>query len=103
MGIGSIVIGLASLIIGEVLLGAQSFKNALVSVICGAVIYRVIIAVVIGLGLPANNLKLFVAITVTLALALPVMQQYWRTVVRSLKRPDVGVDFDSGGENSAHG
>jgi putative ABC transport system permease protein len=90
MGIGSIVIGLASLIIGEVLFGTRSFKNTLVSVIFGAVIYRVIIAMVIGLGLPANNLKLFVALTVTLALALPILQQYGRTILRSLKRPDVG-------------
>jgi putative ABC transport system permease protein len=96
MGIGSIVIGLASLIIGEVLFGTRSFKNALIAVACGAVIYRIIIAAVIGLGLPANNLKLFVAITVTLALALPVMQQYGNTVVRSFRRPDFGADFDAG-------
>jgi len=91
MGIGSIVIGLASLIIGEVLFGTRSFKNTLVAVVLGAVIYRVIIAEVIGLGLPANNLKLFVALTVTIALALPMFQSYARTLSKSLKRPDAAA------------
>jgi putative ABC transport system permease protein len=88
MGIGSIVIGLASLIIGEVLFGTRSFKNTLISVILGAVIYRVIIAEVINLGLPANNLKLFVALTVAVALALPVFRDYGKTIAKSLRRPD---------------
>ncbi|MDR3307439.1 MAG: ABC transporter permease [Coriobacteriales bacterium] len=96
MGIGSIVIGLASLIIGEVLFGTRSFKNTLVAVILGAVIYRVIIAEVIGLGLPANNLRLFVALTVTIALALPIFRDYGKTVMRSLKRPDDGRSGKAG-------
>jgi putative ABC transport system permease protein len=88
MGMGSIVIGLASLIIGEVLFGTKSFKNTLISVIFGAVVYRVIIAVVIKLGLAANDLKLFVSATVTLALTLPMAQANLRTLVKSLKRPE---------------
>jgi putative ABC transport system permease protein len=87
MGQGSIVIGLASLIIGEVLFGTRSFRNTLISVILGAVTYRVIIALVIKFGLNANDLKLFVAATVTFALTLPQMQTYARTVIKSLKRP----------------
>jgi putative ABC transport system permease protein len=87
MGIGSIVIGLASLIIGEVLFGTRSFKNSLIAVVLGAVIYRVIIAEVIGLGLPANNLKLFVALTVAIALALPIFQNYTKVIFKSLRRP----------------
>jgi putative ABC transport system permease protein len=90
MGIGSIVIGLASLIIGEVLFGTKSFKNTLVSVILGAVVYRVIIALVIKMGLAANDLKLFVAATVTVALTLPIMQSYARTIIKSLRRPEKG-------------
>jgi putative ABC transport system permease protein len=92
MGIGSIVIGLASLIIGEVLFGTRSFKNTLIAVILGSVIYRVIIAEVIGLGLPANNLKLFVALTVTIALALPIFKHYGATIIKSLRRPDSGAE-----------
>jgi putative ABC transport system permease protein len=88
MGMGSIVIGLASLIIGEVLFGTRSFKNTLISVIFGAVTYRVIIAIVIKLGLAANDLKLFVSATVTLALTLPMLQANLRTLMKSMKRPE---------------
>ncbi|GHU51648.1 ABC transporter permease [Clostridia bacterium] len=86
MGMGAIVIGLASLIIGEVLFGKRTFKNTLISVICGAVTYRVIIAIVIKLGLAANDLKLFVSATVTLALTLPMAQNNLRTFVKSMKK-----------------
>jgi putative ABC transport system permease protein len=90
MGMGSIVIGLASLIIGEVLFGAKSFKGTLVAVIFGAVTYRVIIAVVIKLGMAANDLKLFVSLTVTLALTLPGLQGYRRALFKSVRRPGKG-------------
>ncbi|MEG1524127.1 MAG: ABC transporter permease [Clostridia bacterium] len=78
MGTGSIVIGLASLIIGEVLFGRTSFFKSLISVVCGAVTYRIIIAVVLKLGMPANDLKLFTAITVAFALSLPSIQKWFQ-------------------------
>ncbi len=71
MGTGAIVIGLASLFIGEVLFGKRSFFIRLSSMVMGAIIYRVIIAFVLRLGMPADDLKLFTAITVILALTLP--------------------------------
>lgn len=74
MGIGSIVIGLASLIIGEVLFGKKNFFVRLLSLVFGAITYRVIIALVLEMGMPANDLKLFTAITVAAALALPVFK-----------------------------
>ena len=74
MGTGSIVIGLASLIIGEVLFGTRSFKNSLISVILGAVLYRIIIALVLKAGLNANDLKLFTAITVVICLSMPMFK-----------------------------
>ena len=74
MGTGAIVIGLASLIIGEVLFGKRNFFSRLLSMIFGAITYRVIIALVLRLGMPADDLKLFTAITVALALALPRMK-----------------------------
>lgn len=85
MGIGSIVIGLASVIIGEVLFGTRNFFNCLVSLVLGAVTYRVIIAFVLKMGMPPNDLKLFTAITVTIALALPVFKSYLRPIKNSLK------------------
>ena len=74
MGTGAIVIGLASLIIGEVLFGRTTFCKSLLSVVCGAVVYRLIIAFVLKLGMPANDLKLFTAITVAFALSLPTIK-----------------------------
>ncbi len=85
MGTGSIVIGLASLIIGEVLFGRRNFFSRLFSLILGAVTYRVIIALVLKLGMPTNDLKLFTAITVALALSLPMFKGYLNTIRRSMK------------------
>lgn len=78
MGIGTIVIGLASVIIGEVLFGTRSFKNCLISVVLGSVVYRIVIAVVLQMGMPPNDLKLFTAALVALALSLPVLQAKWK-------------------------
>lgn len=76
MGTGSIVIGLASVIIGEVLFGKRSFLMRFVSLAFGAITYRIIIAFVLKLGMHSNDLKLFTAITVALALALPMIRDY---------------------------
>lgn len=76
MGIGTIVIGLASVIIGEVIFGERfSFAYKLMSVLIGSVIYRVIIAVVLQLGLKSTDLKLFTAILVAIALSIPVIKE----------------------------
>ncbi|HHU76440.1 MAG TPA: ABC transporter permease [Firmicutes bacterium] len=85
MGIGSIVIGLASVIIGEVLFGRNSFFSRLISLVLGAITYRVIIALVLEMGMSANDLKLFTAITVAIALALPVLKSYLRPIAKSIK------------------
>ncbi len=77
MGTGAIVIGLASVIIGEVLFGTKSFKRTLLSLSLGAITYRVIIALVLKAGMPANDLKLFTAITVAICLALPQIKAWW--------------------------
>jgi len=88
MGTGSIVIGLASVIIGEVLFSRKNFYSRLVSLVLGAVTYRIIIAMVLKMGMPANDLKLFTAITVAIALSLPTLRQYLIPVRKSYK----GVD-----------
>lgn len=85
MGTGSIVIGLASLIIGEVLFGRRNFFSRLFSLILGAVTYRIIIALVLKMGMPTNDLKLFTALTVALALSLPMFREYLNTIRRSMK------------------
>ncbi len=74
MGTGTIVIGLASVIIGEVLFGTRSFWNWLISVILGSIVYRIVIALVLEMGMPPNDLKLFTAILVAIALSLPMVK-----------------------------
>lgn len=78
MGTGTIVIGLASVIIGEVLFGTKSFKNCLISVILGSIVYRLVIAIVLQLGMPPNDLKLFTALLVALALSMPLIREKMR-------------------------
>lgn len=74
MGVGTIVIGLASVIIGEVLFGASTFKMRLVSVVLGSIVYRLVIAAVLEMGMPPNDLKLFTAVLVAIALSLPLVK-----------------------------
>ena len=77
MGQGTIVIGLASVIIGEVIFihKDRSFAYKLTAVIIGAVIYRTIIACALTIkGLKATDLKLITAIIVAIALAIPVFK-----------------------------
>ena len=76
MGRGAIVIGLAAVIIGEVLLGKifRNFALRLAGVVIGAIAYYVVIALVIQLGLNTDDLKLFSAAFVAVALYIP----HWR-------------------------
>ena len=82
MGTGTIVIGLASVIIGEVVFGNRfSFWYKLASVVMGSIIYRMIIAIVLQLGLKATDLKLLTAIIVAIALSVPVLNRKVTRVV----------------------
>ena len=54
--------------------GTASFWRCLISVVLGSVVYRIVIAVVLQMGMPPNDLKLFTAILVAAALALPLLQ-----------------------------
>lgn len=88
MGTGTIVIGLASVIIGEVLFGTRSFKNWLISVVLGSVVYRAVIAIVLELGMPPNDLKLFTAVLVAIALSLPLIKNKFAIMKRSEEADD---------------
>ena len=78
MGRGAIVIGLAAVIIGEVLFSKifRNFSLRLAGVVIGAIIYYVVIALVIQLGLNTDDLKLFSAAFVALALFIPYWKDY---------------------------
>ncbi len=72
MGIGAIVIGLASIVIGEVLFANRgNFFVHLLSIVVGSIIYRIVIALVLQMGLSTDDLKLLTAIVVGIALAVP--------------------------------
>ena len=85
MGTGTIVIGLASVIIGEVLFGTRSFKNWLISVVLGSIVYRVVVAFVLGCGMNPNDLKLFTAIIVAIALSMPLLKKKIKSAMASAK------------------
>ena len=79
MGIGTIVIGLASIIIGEVIFGKRfGFWWSLLSVVFGSIIYRVIIAIVLQLGMKTQDLKLLSAVVVAVALSVPVIKKNFK-------------------------
>ena len=99
MGTGTIVIGLASIIIGEVIFGTKcSFKVRLASVFFGSIIYRVIIAIVLLLGFNPNNLKLLTAMLVIAALSVPVIRGYIfeRKRIRANMKKYEEVETDAG-------
>ncbi len=75
LGTGMIIIGLASLIIGETIFGHRSLWLRAVSALAGSIIYRFIIAIALRMNLPAEFLKLISAIIVALAISMPAMQK----------------------------
>ncbi len=79
MGIGTIVAGLAGVIMGEVIFGARSISWVLFSVVGGSIVYRLLIAVSLRLGIAPTDLKLLTALLVVVALSMPTIR---RKVVR---------------------
>ncbi len=73
-GLGVIVIGLASLIIGEVLFGNVSMLERLIAIVIGAICYQFLILLVIKLGFNTNYLKLFSAIILAGCLMIPTIK-----------------------------
>lgn len=94
MGRGAIVIGLAAVIIGEVVFG-KIFKNfalRLCGVVCGGIIYYVVITLVLSLGLNANDMKLFSALVVAVFLGIP----YWKKQLRQKRLARKGTAKNAG-------
>lgn len=83
MGTGAIVIGLAAIVIGEVL-GRLTpgkltgFKSRLISAVAGSVVYFLIRAIVLQMGMDANDMKLLSAVIVALALCVPVVWEKFK-------------------------
>ncbi len=75
MGIGTIVAGLAGVIMGEVIFGVRSVSWVLFSVIGGSIVYRLLIAVSLRLGIAPTDLKLLTAVLVVVALSIPTVRK----------------------------
>lgn len=86
MGIGMVVWGLASVIIGEALVGTHSVGYAITGSIMGSMLFRLLVAVALRWGLNPNDLKLITALFVFAALVLPKLPASMKTKVRSLAR-----------------
>jgi len=71
MGIGMVVWGLASVIIGEALIGTQSLGLTIIGAAMGSVLFRLLVAIALRAGLDPNDLKLITAVFVFFALILP--------------------------------
>ena len=102
MGRGAIVIGLAAVIIGEVIFGKlfHNFALKLLAVAIGSILYYLVYQVVIWLGLNTDDMKLITALIVALFLALP----YWKsryTHVKVRQPASAGGDVKAGGEKDA--
>lgn len=82
MGVGMVVIGLASVIIGEVVFGTSFLIRRLVAVILGSVLYRLIIAIALEMGMPPTDLKLVSAVIVALAMSTPVLNKQFSVMKR---------------------
>ena len=79
MGRGAIVIGLAAIVIGEVLMGRLiNFACKLSSVVVGSIVYFLIRAIVLQIGLQTNDMNLFTAVFVAAALSFPVLMAKWK-------------------------
>ncbi|MBS5520786.1 MAG: ABC transporter permease [Clostridiales bacterium] len=92
MGRGAIVIGLAAVIVGEVLFAklaagrGMAFAYTMMSVIIGAIIYYMVIAIVLWLKMPQDYMKLFSAVVVAIFLAIPYLKRKYGRRRRAVQK-----------------
>ncbi|WP_125765926.1 ABC transporter permease [Levilactobacillus mulengensis] len=93
MGIGTIVIGLASVLVGEIFLHGRQMWVRLTGMVLGAIIYRFLLTVAMGLGFPVDDLKILSAGILVVVICLPILRTKARTR-QQLKRylKQIGAD-----------
>ena len=94
MGIGLILVGLASVIVGQAIFGTRVVMQATMAVVLGAVVYRLAIQFALNAGLNPNDMKLMSAVLVVAALLLP----QWKGFQRITKRRKGRTALDAAGE-----
>ena len=82
-GTGMLVVGLASIIIGEIFFSKHSILCGILAAIFGAIAYRFVLAFAMNLGMDSNYTKLFSACIVALAISLPAIKKY---ITKAYKR-----------------
>ena len=75
-GTGMLVVGLASIIIGEIFFTRHTILNGILAAVFGAIAYRFVLAFAMSLGMDSNYTKLFSAIIVALAISIPAVKKY---------------------------
>lgn len=86
MGIGLIVIGLASVIVGQAIFGQRRVWQAVLACVAGSILYRWVLQIALGAGLPASDMKLASAVLVVIALLLPRLEIFKKMKGRKLRR-----------------
>jgi len=97
IGVGMVVIGLASVVIGEVVFGIKPLLRRLIAVILGAILYRCIIAFALDSGMPPTDLKIISAVIVALALSITTI----RNRIGFMKNRIFAASSHKGGKNHA--
>ncbi len=96
LGTGMVTIALASLIIGETLIGKGSVVRRVIGVVLGSCLYRFIVSVAIRMNVPAECLKLVSALIVAVAIAFPYLR---KKAVFLKQKKKVEMKYRAGGEN----
>lgn len=96
MGIGMIVVGLASVILGQGIFGTRTVVVATLAVVLGSVLYRLVITVALQAGLNPSDMKLISAVLVVIALVLPQLSVFKRWKRRRTLRAAQEVQADVG-------
>lgn len=86
-GIGMMVVGLTSIIVGESILGKRSVLNSLLAIVVGAILYRLLLTFALSLGMDPNDWKLLSALLVGIVISIPTIQKY---IQKARKKQRIG-------------
>lgn len=100
MGIGTIVIGLASVLVGEIFLRGHNILTRLLAMVVGAIVYRLLLTVAMGLGFPPDDLKILSAVILVIVICVPIVQNRIRTK-RQLKKYLAQMEDEDNGSTTS--
>ena len=91
MSTGFLVVGLASILIGEAIFGRRSFKNSLISIALGSILYFIIINLAIELKFPTQLETLLYAVLIAIALSIPLVRKGISNLMKKKEKQDARV------------